>query len=161
MLESLFNLAAAVKKAEFATEKCVAEYEEEIRRVKRWVAAMEPSDDSQALVEEAERLASDARREYSVTTKNEWSTFCTARAAELDDQYLSSYFVYSRHIHSSMIWLKTSEFPFDRNLVFHAVVYIILSAASVIASTTETGASQALTNETVRLWRAANKLIRS
>ena len=60
-----------------------------------------------------------------------------------------------------MIWLKTNELPFDRNLVFHAVVYIVLSAASVIVSTTKTGASQALTNETGRLWRAANKLIRS
>jgi hypothetical protein len=70
MLESL-NLAAAVKKPEFTIEKCVAEYEEEIRRIKRWVAAMQSFDELQALVEEAERRARDARREYSVTTRNE------------------------------------------------------------------------------------------
>jgi len=161
MLESLFNLAAAVKKAEFATEKCVAEYEDEIKRIKRWIAAVGSSDQSQALIEEAERRACGARREYSVTTNNEWNIFCTAKAAELDDQYLSSYFVYSRHIHSTIIWLKTSELPFDRELVFHAAVYIVLLTANHIVPTIETPASQALINETARLWRAANKLIQS
>jgi hypothetical protein len=160
MMESLFNLAAAVRDRAFAAEKYVAELEDHIERIKKWIES-DGSDQFQAEIDEAERRAHDTRRRYSVTTKNKWSVFDAAREAGLDHNYGRVYAVYSKHIHSANSALIASELELDRELVLKSVFFIFLKASEHLASAAEAGPSQTLTGEIAELCDTANKLIKS
>ena len=153
MLESLFNLAAAIRNRAFAAEKYVAELEDQTERLRKWIAEDEPGA-FQAEIDEAERRAHDTRLEYSIKTKNKWSVFDTAREAGLDHNYGRAYAVYSQHIHSANSALIASELELHREVVLISVVFIVLKASEHIASAAEAGTSQAQTSEMARLWKA-------
>jgi hypothetical protein len=44
MIESLYRLAAAVKRPTFAAEKLVAELEQEVERIQKWIAVAQSND---------------------------------------------------------------------------------------------------------------------
>ena len=160
MMESLFNLGAAVQNSAFPAEKYVAELEEYTERIKKWVAADQPGA-LQAEIDKAERRAHDTRRQYSIKAKNKWSVVDTAREAGLDYHYRRDYVLYSEHIHSTNGALISSERQLDRELVLTSVIFIVLKASENIASATEAGIPRSQRKEMAKLWKAGIELIKS
>ena len=157
MMESLFSLAAAIKNRDFAAEKYVAELEDQIERLKKWIAEDQPNT-FQAGIDEAERRARDTRRQYSITTKNKWRVFDTAKEAGLAYHYGRSYVIYSGYIHSTNAALIASERELDRKTSLISVIFIVLSASEHIASAAEAGTLQAQRDELARLFKAFGAL---
>ena len=160
MMESLFNLGAAVKNSTFPAEKYVVELEEYTERIKKWVATDQPGA-VQAEIDEAECRARDTRRQYSIKTRNKWSVVDTAREAGLDYHYRRDYVLYSEHIHSTNGALISSERQLGHELVLTSVTFIVLKASEHIASAVEAGISRSQRKEMAKLWKAGIKLIKS
>jgi len=161
MIESLFRIVVAVKRPEFAAEKLVAELEDEVERIQNWVA-VDHSNDFQSemgettalLTEYAERL----RREHSVTTKNRWNVFQTAKAADLDWHYARDYFLYSKYVHSTISGIISQEYQVGRGHVLQTAIFVILSAVGHAVQGIGTDTPQAHIDEATRLLGVAISL---
>lgn len=154
MIESLFRLVAAIKLPAFAAEKLVAEVDDEIERIQKWIKVdqsndfqSEMADTVASLTEYAQRL----RREHSVTTRNKWSVFDTAQAAKLDWQYARNYFLYSKYVHSTISGIISQEYQVGRGHILQTAIFVILCAVAHAVQLIETDTPQAHIDEAARL----------
>jgi hypothetical protein len=93
MLESLFALVAAARNADFPARKLNAEWNDENKRIKRWVDE-EHLDEFQGRLGDAERKIRDVEHKHSNKEKKKWDARQTAEAAALDWYYRRTYFVF-------------------------------------------------------------------
>jgi hypothetical protein len=161
MIESLFRIVAAIKRPGFAAEKLIAELEDEVERIQNWVAVdrsndfqNEMSKTTALLTEFAQRL----RREHSVTTKNRWNVFETAKAADLNWQYARDYFLFSKYVHSTVSGIISQEDKLGRGHVLQTAILVILSAVGYAVQGIQTDTPQAHIDEAARLLGVAASL---
>jgi len=137
LLESLFNLCAAVNNVGFAVEKLLHEIDHDIRKLAKWREFDNNlvMDDSMAMLS-AKR--EEIRKQYSITQIKNWNTFETAKEARLDQQYVQDYFMFSRHTHSSTGGIIVQEHEANQQLILEKLVFIVLAglghAAQVLPS---------------------------
>jgi uncharacterized protein DUF5677 len=163
MIESLYRLAAAVKRPTFAAEKLVAELEQELERIQKWIAVAQSNDFESEMADTTTLLTAYAqrlRREHSVTTKNRWDQFATAKAAELDWHYARDYFLYSKYVHATISGIISQEYQIGRGHVLQTAIFVILSAVGHAVQGIETEAPQDHVDEAARLARLAINLTR-
>ena len=152
MLECLFNLAAAVKKEEFAAEKLIWEAEDEARRIQKWLGG-----DSPCLKETIETLtnwAASIRKQHNVTTNVNWNTLACAEAAELDDHYRQEYFVFSKKTHATTSGMLSSEKNVGRGFILETTVFILLCAAGHVVQVLPTKSPQRHMNRCTKLTKS-------
>lgn len=154
MIESLFRIVAAIKRPEFAAEKLIAELDDEVERIQKWVAVDDSNDFQVEMGETAKLLteyAQQLRREHSVTTRNRWNVFQTAKVADLDWQYAREYFLYSKYVHSTISGIISQEYQIGRGHVLQTVISVILSAVGHAVQGVQTDTPQAHIDEATRL----------
>jgi hypothetical protein len=161
MIESLFRLVAAIKNPAFAAEKLVAELEDEVERIRNWIA-VDRSNDFQSeigetislLIEYAQRL----RRQHSITTRNGWNVFAAASAAELDWHYARDCYLYSKYVHSTISGIISQEYQVGRGHILQTAIFVILSAVGHAVQGIETDTPQAHIDQATRLLGVAIQL---
>jgi hypothetical protein len=162
MVESLFKLVAAFKNHSFATEKVVAEIEDEIERIQKWVEAKRANECLEGMDETIKQLmdaAQQLRLEHEVTTRRRWNVFDTAKVAELDWHYIRNYFMFSKYVHSTFSGIISQEHQIGRGYVLETMIFIVLAAAGHIPQVIETVTPQAHIDETARLMSITIDLI--
>lgn len=151
MMESFFNVVAAVKHEKFAMEKLIWEAEDEANRIRKWLDA-----DDATLKETVETLgntASAIRQEFGITGKLNWNTLACAEAAGLDHHYRFEYFVFSKNVHAATSGMLSSEAGFDRGQVLQTAIYILLGTAGHIVQILPTKAPQRHLNRSTKLMK--------
>ncbi len=109
-LESLFKLAAAVTTPNFAPEKVIAEIKDEQKKIDKWSKARPVWRQNLKQVEAGlKQYEDELRKNYNVSSKNEWSAFDTAVAGKLDAEYVGEYFLGSLHVHATLRALVDRE----------------------------------------------------
>jgi hypothetical protein len=154
MLESLFRLVAAVKEADYASEKLIAELEDEVERIRNWIAVDRYFDFGDEMRETIEGLADYAeklRREYKVASQKRWSVFDTAKIAELDWQYARDYFLYSKYVHATISGIISQEYQIGRGHILQTTIFTVLEAVGHAVQIIETATPQAHIDEATRL----------
>jgi len=139
MLESLFNLVAAVRRPSFAPEKVVWEIEDEAKRIRKWLGA---GDSLEETVIELESFAQSLRKQFQIPASINWNTLECANAAELSEQYRSDYFLFSKRTHATMSGMISAESCVGRGHVVQTVIFILLAAAGHLVQELPTDAPQ-------------------
>ena len=161
MIESLFRIVAALKNPSFAAEKLVAELEDEVQRIQQWIL-VDDSNDFHSGMEETTKLLTEyaqrLRHTHSITTRNRWNVFDTAKAAQLDWQYARDYFLYSKYVHSTVSGIISQEYQVGRGYVLQTAIFVILAAVGHAAQRIDTDTPQAHVDEATRLLETTIKL---
>ena len=137
LLESLFNLCAAVNNEKFAIEKFLYEIDHDIRKLTKWKDLYGDSaiDDSMAILS---TIRNDINKQYSILQTKNWNTLETAKEARLSQQYVQAYFMFSRHTHSSTGGIIMQEQDDNNGMIPQSLAFIILAgvghAAQVLPS---------------------------
>lgn len=155
MLESLFNLAAAVKCPEFAAQKVIWEAEDEVKRIKKWMG----DDGLKDTVETLENFAQSLRRDHRVTSISNWNTFKCAEAAALDEHYRGAYFLFSKNAHGNTSGMLGAENGITRGQVFQTVVFVLLCATAHVVQILPTKQPQRHLNRATNLLEKLSKLV--
>jgi hypothetical protein len=131
MIESLFRIVAAIKEASFAAEKVVAEIDDEIERLRRWIEVDQTGDFDASMAEtRAELIAfsSKLRAEHSVSGNKSWSVYDTARLANIGIEYTREYFLFSKYVHGTISGIISQEHGVGRRLLLQNFIFIVLCA---------------------------------
>jgi hypothetical protein len=154
MLESLFRLVAAVKETDYAPEKLIAELEDEVQRIRNWIAVdryINFGEEMRETIQELADYTDKLRRDYKVASRNRWSVFDTAKVAELDWQYARDYFLYSRYVHATISGIISQEYQIGREHILQTTIFTILEAVGHAVQVIETATPQAHIDEATRL----------
>lgn len=160
MLESLFNLIAAVENPRFAVEKLIWEAEDEIARIKKWLA---PGDAGMfdAWVVEIESLSQSLKGKYNILDTGKWDAFACAEAAKWTDEYRREYFVYSRSVHPTAIGIIGRENQIGGGHVLQTILMTVLHAAAYMVEVVPTKEPKRHTECSAELMRQLTKLIKA
>ena len=79
----------------------MAEYQDEIKRLKKWIKK-DHYDGFQEGLQKAKEQIAHLRREHSIVRNAKWGAWQTAKAAKLDWHYGRDYFLYSGDIHAKV-----------------------------------------------------------
>lgn len=123
MVESLFNLAAAVKDPRFAAEKVIWELDDEVNRMRKWIAGCEDT------VAQLEAFSKSLRHNHGVTSVRKLNTLECATIADLEEQYRHDYFVFSQNVHATNAGILGAENGITRGQVIQSVVQILITSA--------------------------------
>lgn len=128
MLESLFNLVAAVKQPSFAVEKLIWEIEEEEKRIRKWIPS--GSVGLGKAIRELEMFKISLRDKHQITSVANLNAFECARRADLGDQYRLDYFVLSKQVHATTSGMLSGENGLNSGHVLRTVVFVLLCASA-------------------------------
>lgn len=137
MFESLFCILAAVARPSFAVEKMIAEFEEDAKRMRKWIASVDLEAECAAemtnTVNRLESFAQKYRVEHNATSGRKWNVLETANEAGVSIRYVRDYFYFSGFIHASTRGIVFEECGDSRLLLLQAICHITLEAAGNIA----------------------------
>lgn len=161
LLESLFNLVAAVNNDAFAIEKYLYEIDHDIDKIAKWRAlnicnGKSPMDDVIPILQ-AER--DKIMREHSTTKTRNWNAFETAEEARLGQQYVQDYFMFSRHTHSSVGGIVVQEHVANRHLIQQSLVFTVLAALGHAAQILPNSSPQKYIDGSVALLKETVKIM--
>ena len=162
MIESLFRVVASLKTPNFAAEKVVAEIEDEIERIQNWILIDRSHDFQHEMCDTLQLLrdyAQQLRRERSVSSRNRWNVFETAKAADLGWQYARDYFLYSKYVHSTISGIISQEYQIGRGHILQTAIFVVLLAAGHSVQILETSTPKAHIDEATQLLNFAGSLI--
>jgi hypothetical protein len=110
-LESLFKLSAAVANEKFASEKVVAEVDEERRKMEKWLKSADAAwaKTLTLMIKGLGEFKAELRARYSVAQEREWKTFEVAKLGGLESEYVRDYFIGSKHVHAMLSALTDRE----------------------------------------------------
>jgi Family of unknown function (DUF5677) len=154
MIESLFKLAAAIRNPSFAAEKAIAEIDDEIERIGKWLEVEHEnkfSTDMDETLKLLSKTGQNLRSENNVTTKNKWTVYDTAKVAELDSFYVQYYFIFSKYVHSTLSGVISQEYQTGRGNVVNILIFILLATAASAVHVFKTVAPQKHLDEIKRL----------
>lgn len=137
MLEGLFKLVAAVKQPEAAIQILISELEADVERMKR----LDPIECAPGIKCSTE-VATNLRKEYSITSKNKWSTIECAFAADLVDKYRGDYFIFSGHSHASTGGIIMQENQVGAGHALQTLLYIVTYASGSFVQVIQTKTPQ-------------------
>ena len=112
MLESLFQLGAALKSGEFASEKVVAECEHNVKWIQKWVEFTTLNGGVLDMNEARDAYASMSakiQREHVVAGTRKWNVFQISQLAGMEEDYLSLYALGSSYSHASIGGIISQE----------------------------------------------------
>ncbi|HEY5915262.1 MAG TPA: hypothetical protein VJA21_32105 [Verrucomicrobiae bacterium] len=158
MLESLFNLVAAVKHTPFAAEKVCWEIEDEIKRIGKW---LDSGADLDGTIAELQNLAGKLRRAHGITKTLNWTTLDCAMAAKLDQHYRTEYFLFSKNVHATQSGMISSEAEIGRGHVLQAICFVLVCAAGHIAQLIHTKDPQTHVDNGTQLLQRLCDLVRT
>lgn len=152
-LESLFSLIAAVKDPSFAAHRILYEADENIRRIAKWKSLIKDGDDS--ILSDTIQLVRTKRdeiaNEQGITAVRQLNTFETARIAELGDQYLRDYYMFSRHAHSYIDGIIAQEHAADFEIILDQISFIGAAALGHAPQVLKTKRPQSYIDESTKI----------
>jgi hypothetical protein len=158
MLESLFNLVAGVKHANFAAEKVCWEIEEEVKRITKW---LKPGASLNETIADLQNLGRTLKKTHGISNVRCWNTLNCAAAAELDQQYRTEYFLFSKKVHATQSGMISAEAEVGRGQVLQAICFVLICAAVHIVQLIRTNKPQEHIVHGTDLLEELNTLTRS
>ncbi len=137
MLESMFCVVASVKTKGFAVEKLIAESEDMSSRITKNMN-VENNPDLIEAVAGYDGLAAKLRKEHGITSKNKWNVYQVAKAADLQDMYLSSYFIHCGYVHCTAAGMVSQEHGLPSTHSLHAAIGSMVVTAGFLAQQIQT-----------------------
>jgi hypothetical protein len=104
-------------------------------------------------------VAKEMRRKYSVTKKLNRNTLECAKAAQLDDQYVRNYFLFSRFTHATISGIQTQESETEKRHHFLNLISIIMSTIRYSVEVLRTKNPQKHLDEFKKLAAIVKKLL--
>lgn len=131
MLESLFQLGAALKSDAFASEKVVAECEHNVKWIQKLVEFTVRNGGTLDMDEAMDAYASmsaQIKKDHGVAGTRKWNVFQIAELAGMEEDYLSLYALGSSYSHASIGGIISQENNVGESFFYTQSVKIILTA---------------------------------